>query len=331
MRLRLVPTLVGVALALMIGMASVAGVAQAAYDAAPGDLLYGPKRALEEVQLRLTLDAEARAELRNELAERRMQEVQTLIQKRDQAHLPDALGEYGNAVGALVGEPENREMLGDPARMAEMSGTLARHEEQLGFAFQRPASEEEVTDDDDEGGEAEGWWTEGITHPVASTISTTYQIDYEQVVSWFVDGEYGFGEIMLALRTAEMLDEDFEEDLGCYNEENLAETADCLLGKKTELGGWGEVWLALGIIGVPEEPGPPEHAGPPEGVGPEDADGPPDGAGPPDEIGPPDGEEPPEEDPPDEENPPDDGPPDELPVPPEVPPVDVPAPGGGRP
>jgi hypothetical protein len=108
----------------------------------------------------------------------------------------------------------------------------------------------------------------GRQHPVGSRIAHGYGVDYETVMGWFCNGQYGFGQIMLALQTSHFVD---------------MSPAD-LLAKKSELGGWGEVWQELGFTGRPKADrpagGPPAWAGP-EGDEGEDLDGgPPPWAGP---------------------------------------------------
>jgi hypothetical protein len=107
-------------------------------------------------------------------------------------------------------------------------------------------------------------------HPVAAGIAETYEIEYQTVIAWFCgdnidkDGEnFGFGEIMLALQTSELEDDEI--------------TAEEILDRRAGGEGWGEIWQDLGLIGKPD------HAGPPEWVG----DGPPEWAGPPEGVGPP--------------------------------------------
>ncbi len=58
-------------------------------------------------------------------------------------------------------------------------------------------------------------------------------------MTWFCEEHYGFGEIMHALQTA-----DPEEE---------GKTPEELLHRKTELGGWGQVWQELGLIGKPDD------------------------------------------------------------------------------
>jgi len=295
MRLRLVPTLVSIAVVVAVWMAGMAGVALAADAAGPGEPLYGIDRAIERIQLRLTYNPEAATQLRMRLTEERMQEIQKLVRKQDQERLQEALGEYGNAVGALTERAQVRERLADPARLSEMEQTLARNEEQMRYAFQ--VGDDEDDDDDDtpgvkgSGRTGNGWYTNTttITHPVALSLADQYEISATQVVSWFADG-YGFGEIMHALKTSENI----------TPTETFTDTSpSAILALRVELGGWGQVWQELGLIGN----GRPEHAGPPddsedvdepESVDPNDEDddkGPPDHAGPKDEDddkGPPD-------------------------------------------
>jgi hypothetical protein len=233
------------------------------------------------------------------LTEERMEEIQKLVRKQDQERLEQALGEYGDAVGALAAGPEARKQLADPARVTEMNQVLARNEEQMRYAFQEGVDEEDDTPGvKGTGRTGNGWYTNTttITHPVALSLASHYEISATQVVSWFADG-YGFGEIMHALKTSETLS-------GTHP---LSDTTPSgLLALRAELGGWGQVWQAFGLIGN----GKPEHAGPPhksvdtdapegtedddDGKGPPDHAGPKDddeGAGPPDHAGPKDKED----------------------------------------
>ena len=95
------------------------------------------------------------------------------------------------------------------------------------------------TDDDtEELTEEEAGYCAGVgTHPTAQRLADTYSVDYEQIMTWFCKEHYGFGEIMHALQTSD-------------GEENTPES---LLHRKTELGGWGQVWQDLGLIGKPDD------------------------------------------------------------------------------
>jgi hypothetical protein len=284
MRLRLVPALVSITVVVAVWMAGMAGVALAADAAGPGEPLYGIDRAMERLQLRLTYDPEAATQLRMRLTEERMSEIQKLVRKQNQERLEEALGEYGDAVGALAAGPEARKQLADQARISEMDQVLARNEEQMRYTFQvRTDDEEDAPGVKGNGREGDGWYTGTmtITHPVADSLATTYGISYTQVVSWFADG-YGFGEIMHALKTSENI----------TPTQTFADTSPtAILALRAELGGWGQVWQELGLIGNgrPEEAGSPDDSDDmdaPEDVDPKDEDedkGPPPHAGPRDE------------------------------------------------
>jgi hypothetical protein len=125
--------------------------------------------------------------------------------------------------------------------------------------------------------------TPTAAHPVGARLAGLYGLSYEEVMGWFCEGGHGFGQIMLALRTAEALDG----------------IPDDYLERRAEGEGWGRIWRGEGLIGRngrPEGAGPLElenedrgHGGPPAHAGPKDKErgnGPPDHAGPPAHAGP---------------------------------------------
>jgi hypothetical protein len=78
------------------------GVAYASDDAAPGDLLYGLDRALEQVRLNLAADAEAAIALRLGFAEERLEEFEDRIAADDTDDAQAALESYGSEISALA-------------------------------------------------------------------------------------------------------------------------------------------------------------------------------------------------------------------------------------
>jgi hypothetical protein len=121
-------------------------------------------------------------------------------------------------------------------------------------------------------------------HPFGERLASRYEVDYEILQGWFCDG-FGWGQIMLALKTSAITGDDFEG----------------LLERRGSGEGWGQIWQDLKLIGRPEDAGPPndedgngrpDFAGPPEwaGEGRPDFAGPPEwaGEGRPDFAGPPD-------------------------------------------
>jgi hypothetical protein len=111
-------------------------------------------------------------------------------------------------------------------------------------------------DPEEDGGDDQDYCTGADQHPHAQDLADSYEgVDYAQIMEWFCDRNFGFGEIMHALDTSEIT--------GVAPEE--------LLDMKKELGGWGKVWQELGLIGKPPDSGKPEDAGKPDDAGkPED-------------------------------------------------------------
>lgn len=165
--------------------------------------------------------------------------------------------------------------------------------------------EDEVkVEDDGDGDKIESHFCSeaDAVHPVGQGIADRFGASYEEVMAWFCEGGFGFGQIMLALTTVG----------------TSGGSAEDLLARRAGGEGWGKIWQDLNLIGRPEDAGPPEEAGPPEWAGPPDGGGPPEEAGPPEWAGPPDDGGPPDEagrpewaGPPDHAGPPDwAGPPD---------------------
>jgi len=71
--------------------------------------------------------------------------------------------------------------------------------------------------------------TDTDPHPIAVSITETYDVTYEQVMTWFCSG-YSFDNILIALETAEATDSDPDELL------------EMLLEKD-----WEQIWSELGL------------------------------------------------------------------------------------
>ncbi|MGH2581589.1 MAG: DUF5666 domain-containing protein [Anaerolineales bacterium] len=72
-------------------------------------------------------------------------------------------------------------------------------------------------------------------HPALNALAMAYGAEYGQLLNYFCIGHYGVGEIMLALQTAARV--------------NNGMDAGDILVLKAELGGWGKVWMELGLKG----------------------------------------------------------------------------------
>jgi hypothetical protein len=67
-------------------------------------------------------------------------------------------------------------------------------------------------------------------HPIGQNIATTYEVSYQQVMTWFCSG-YSFENILIALETSEAVDI----------------PADTLLGMLIEKE-WEEIWVEIGFV-----------------------------------------------------------------------------------
>jgi len=164
----------------------------------------------------------------------------------------------------------------------EVEGTLAEDGTVLAIKVKIEVADDE--DDQDEVDEEINYFCRPETeeqHPVAVAIAETYGVQEEQVMAWFCEDGFGFGQIMLALQTSQASESD----------------PDALLARRSAGEGWGKIWISMKLIGQesdahppgrPEDAGPPEGAGPPEDVGPPEGVGPPEWVGPPEDAGPPD-------------------------------------------
>ncbi len=237
----------GVIVAIVFALvAGTGGVIYAADGAAPGDALYPIDQAVESARLSLTSEPGATMELLLSLAEERLLEAEKLTGKGTERDLEVALSGYGATISALAQTLGAVESLDAAALTAQVDQSFSAHEAQWAAILEDADEEESGVE-----GAAEG--CVGVEpHPVAERLAGSYGVPYEQIMSWFCDGDYGFGEIMHALETGQ---------------ETGVPAAD-LLVLKTELGGWGRVWQGLGLIGRPEgvPAGPPADrpVGPPE-------------------------------------------------------------------
>jgi hypothetical protein len=231
------PMMLNVFAAIAIVMAMVAGtggVAYAADGAVPGDPLYGIDQAMESAQLSLTNDPQATMGLLLALADERLLEAEKLPGKGNEKRRQVALGRYEETISSLAQNLSTVEDVDEATLIALFDQSFSAHEHRLAKVFQNTNGDEP---DSCHGGDP---------HPVGKRLAESYDVSYDEVMTWFCSG-YGFGEIMHALQTSQRT--------GTRPED--------LLNMKTEMGGWGQVWKAEGIIRRPDH----APAGPPEDKG----------------------------------------------------------------
>jgi hypothetical protein len=120
----------------------------------------------------------------------------------------------------------------------------------------RNSDETENLNDDHENG---AMCTGEMVHPALKSLADRYDVAYDDLLVYFCEQQFGVGEIMLALRTAEREDVDlsYQDILDMRHGDGMKEV------------GWGLIWQELGLIGRggnndETEMGPPEEKGPPE-------------------------------------------------------------------
>jgi len=87
--------------ALGVGLAAVvliAGAGTAAAGSLPGDVTFPVKKAFENIQVTLTLDDVERVQLLGQLADRRLAELQVIVERADESKAPTASEEFAAAV-----------------------------------------------------------------------------------------------------------------------------------------------------------------------------------------------------------------------------------------
>jgi hypothetical protein len=104
------------------------------------------------------------------------------------------------------------------------------YEEEELFIALEVKLEDEDADDIDDGSVCSG----EIIHPALESLTTTFDVAYEELLPYFCEQNFGIGEIKHALETAE------HEDVEMTWQELLAWRHNA---------GWGEIWQDLGLIG----------------------------------------------------------------------------------
>ena len=230
----------GVALALVIALiVSSGGVIYAADAAVPGDPLYGIDQAVESARLSLTRRPESVMNLLLALAEERLLEAEELAAMQDEGNLGVVLENYGATVSSLA------RTLGtvEGGKQAELTTVLdnafSKHEGRL-TKILGPA----VADPPEE--EGEEYCVGAEVHPAAQALADKHGVTYQEVMDWFCGAEYGSEEIKYGLG-------EIKHALETSARKDVELSAAELLALKTKLGGWGEVWQHLGLIGSTDD------------------------------------------------------------------------------
>jgi hypothetical protein len=195
-------------LAVALLVAGALGTVSYSDGAAPGDLLYGLDRALENVRLQFAGGPDQVAQLQIEQARERLLELETVSAKGDTVQAAAVLDEFNTTFTSLVisasGEDDDLILQVDKAYESEdyqKNDSLRCENMELDF------------------------------HPAGQALADRFEPEggYDEIMGWFCNG-FGFGEIQLAYSAA--------ESLGITPAELFAMR---LLGL-----GWGEILQANG-------------------------------------------------------------------------------------
>lgn len=107
------------------------GVAQAAASSLPGDSLYSVKRGIEKAQLALSLTPAGDLELLSGFADKRIEEIETLLAAGRGGDLDIALGEYESILTLLTDLVAETGVDGDPGSLEHIQSRLEHHRQVL--------------------------------------------------------------------------------------------------------------------------------------------------------------------------------------------------------
>jgi hypothetical protein len=226
----------------------------AADAAVPGDPLYGLDQAVESARLGLTRRPESVMNLLLVLADERLLEAEELAAMQDEGNLGLVLENYGATVSSLARTLGKVEGGNKAALTASLDNAFSKHEVRLakilGPAVADPPEVEEGEEapggmgaPEEEGAE---YCVGADPNPVAQALADEHGVTYEEVMGWFCGVEYDSGEIKYGMG-------EIKHALETSAREGVDLSAGQLLALKTEMGGWGEVWQHLGLIGSPDE------------------------------------------------------------------------------
>ena len=115
-----------VALVIILLFSSSAGIVLAAKNSIPGDLLYQPKLSIEKAALFFSIDDTYDAELLIEFTDRRLFEVESVIQQNRLSYLPGTVQRYGQQVDQTLNEMQAVRAM-PQAEKARLAEKLARN------------------------------------------------------------------------------------------------------------------------------------------------------------------------------------------------------------
>ena len=234
------------------------GVANAA---APGDILYGLDRGMENLRLALTTQPASQESLNMNLAQERVSELGQLTAQGDLQNLDAALDNLSLALASV--SPDQAVELDKQVDQALQGGNYPGKGPKNKSKDQNNANNQTLVDDpEDEEGDGEGEETDPEdepdgedtetedetfkqpkqsphcdgtaekNHPEGDKLAEEYEVTYDEIMDWFCQG-YGFGEIKLAYHISQ------EAGVG----------VDEVFAMRAEGKGWGQIMKEYDLIG----------------------------------------------------------------------------------
>ena len=221
-------------LMLVLAVSAVGGTVSAADHAVPGDALYGLDRAMEQVSLKRADGDAERVAVAERLITERLDEAAKLLQTDDDpTETPDPSETPTMTPTWTPTATVDPSATPDPSETPTFTPTATVDPSitPTPTATVDPLLTPTPTSTPDP---ADYTCTGANPHPRGTDLAEYYQVPYEQIMTWFCQGHFGFGEIMHALEASQQTELTPEQILGMR------------VGH-----GWGQIWKELGLKGKP--------------------------------------------------------------------------------
>lgn len=206
-----------------------AGAIAAINTSLPGDPLYRVELRLEQRYLGFLDDPGAQSQFVLGLSEERLQEAETLAERGAADELQVALVAYSLHIGSIAEDVKRVDSVIQSENVDLILAEQQRHLDKI-LAKSIANSSDTATIQSVASLQCDGEVTPGDSlHPIGVTLAAQHGVRYEELISWVCEG-HSFGEIVLALAS------------DVHEQSSPAR----LLDLKSELGGWGQLWKAMG-------------------------------------------------------------------------------------
>lgn len=220
---------------LLVGAAGTTGIAMTVDHAVPGNRLYDLDLRLERAYRAFLSSPDSRLQFSLDLTEERLAEAEVLAMRGNTSGLQVALVAYSLEVASLAGEEASKEK---SVSTVDLDRHFSEQQQRLDKVLVRALSTSSSENGQETpivlcGLQAGAPNEEEQLHPVGLALAAQHDVDYAEVMRWVCEG-HTFGEIVLALASVDS---------------NVISTVE-VLQMKSQLGGWGQLWHEMQIIGA---------------------------------------------------------------------------------